>query len=116
VIAYNVISSVEGDRSKLFRSMYRTASGVWRQLWVFPIGIGQDHDRELNRNIIVLATDNRLTEEELRARIENRVGGRVTVPGFEQYGVDLYTDRVHTDDVPQLTDQHAPTDSLIKVN
>jgi spermidine synthase len=116
VVAYNVISSVEGDRSKLFRSMYRTASDVWRQLWVFPIGIGEDHDRELNRNIIVLATDNRLTEEELRARIENRVGGRVTVPGFEQYGMDLYTDRVSTDDVPQLTDQHAPTDSLIKVN
>ena len=116
VLAYNVISSVRGERSKLFRSMYRTASGVWRQLWVFPIGIGQDHDREQNRNIIVLATDNRLTEDELRARIENRVSGRVTVPGFQQYGTTCTPSMSRSSDVPLLTDQHAPTDSLIKVN
>jgi spermidine synthase len=116
VLAYNVISSVDGERSKLFRSMYRTANEVWQNLWVFPIGIGQDGDRERNRNIIVLATDSRLTEAELLARIENRVGGRVTVPGFEDYGLDLYTETVPTADVPLLTDQHAPTDSLIQVN
>ncbi len=116
VLAYNVIGSVEGERSKLFRSMYRTASGVWRQLWVFPIGIGENGLRGENRNIIVLASDNRLTEDELRARIENRVSGLVTVPGFKDYGRDLWTDRVPTSDVPLLTDQHAPTDALINVN
>ena len=116
VLAYNVIGSVQGERSKLFRSMYRTASGVWRQLWVFPIGIGQNHTPEVNRNILVFATDNRLTEDQLRARIKNRVDGRVTIPGFEKFGADLYIDRVAVGDVPLLTDQHAPTDSLIKVN
>ena len=45
VLAYNLIGSVEGDRSKLFRSMYLTASGAWRQLWAFPIGFGTRHDR-----------------------------------------------------------------------
>jgi spermidine synthase len=116
VLAYNVIASVDGERSKLFRSMYRTASAVWRQVWVFPIEFGTDKARDENRNIIVLATDNRLAEDELRARIANRVGGRVTVPGFEQYATDLLTEAVQTDDVPLLTDQHAPVDSLIKVN
>ena len=38
VVAYNVISAVEGDGSELFRSMYRTAGLVWDNVWVFPIG------------------------------------------------------------------------------
>jgi len=42
VIAYNVISSAEGEGSDLFRSMYRTAQGVWNDIWVFPIGIGSE--------------------------------------------------------------------------
>jgi spermidine synthase len=116
VVAYNVIGSVEGDRSRLFRSMYRTAGRVWNNLWVFPIGLGTDGSLDANRNIIMLATDNRVTRQELEARIANRVGGRVTVPGFEDYGADLFTERVPVDDVPVLTDQYAPTDSLIEVN
>ena len=117
VLAYNVIASVDGDRSKLFRSMYRTVGGVWKTLWAFPIGYGSDGGvREQNRNIIVLATDGRLSADELLARVRNRVGGRVTVPDFERYGADLLREQVETSDVPTLTDQHAPTDSLIEVN
>ena len=96
--------------------MYRTVGGVWDRLFAFPIGYGTDGTREQNRNIIVLATDGRLSTEELLARVGNRVSGRVTVPGFEGFGADLLRERVRTDDVPVLTDQHAPTDSLIEVN
>jgi len=116
VLAYNVIASVDGDRSRLFRSMYRTAGGVWKTLWAFPIGYGKDGVRQQNRNIIVLATDGRLSAEELLSRVRNRVGGRVTVPDFQLYGADLLREKVETSDVPTLTDQHAPTDSLIEVN
>jgi len=116
VVAYNVIGSVEGERSKLFRSMYRTASRVWDQRWVFPIGIGADGAPDRNRNIIVLATDSPASRDELLARIENRVGGRVSITGFDRFGADLYESPVVTDDVPVLTDSHAPTDSLIQVN
>jgi spermidine synthase len=116
VLAYNIIGSVENDKSKLFRSMYRTADTVWDRLWVFPIGIGTDGLHGVNRNIIVMASDARLTRQELLGRIENRVGGRVTVPGFEQFGADLYEEPVKIGDVPLLTDDHAPTDSLIDVN
>ena len=115
VVAYNVISSVEGDGSDLFRSMYRTADGVWDDLWVFPIGIGEDEDAEAHRNIIVLATDADVAEEELLDRIAGRVAGRVTIAGFESFGDDLYTQVVRVGDVPLLTDSHAPTDSLIQV-
>ncbi|KAF0209379.1 MAG: fused MFS/spermidine synthase [Actinomycetota bacterium] len=116
VIAYNVISAVGGEKSDLFRSMYRTASGVYDHLWVFPIGIGGDDSVNANRNIIVLATDADVSKTELLARIKSRLDGRVSIGGFENFGRDLWTDVVPVGDVPELTDEFAPTDSLINVN
>ncbi|MDP2181860.1 MAG: fused MFS/spermidine synthase [Actinomycetota bacterium] len=116
VVAYNVISSVEGDDSKLFRSMYRTAGGVWSHLAVFPLDIAAQDNPGLIRNIIVQATDSDIPEEILRERIASRVDGRVSIGGFDRFGEDLYTEIVPVADVPELTDSHAPTDSLITVN
>jgi spermidine synthase len=116
VLAYNVISAIEGDGSRLFRSTYRTAEGVWEDLWVFGVDPGHETPDDLNQNIIVLATDAKLTEDELLTRIETRVDGKVKVPGFEEFSGDLYEGRVKLGDVPKLTDSHAPTDSLIEVN
>jgi len=115
VVAYNVISSVSGDGSKLFRSMYRTARGVWNGAWVFPIGIGEDGDTGQRRNIIVLATDAPITTELLRARVESRVGDMVKLDGFPGFFDDLYEGVVPVADVPEMTDAYAPTDSLIEV-
>ena len=115
VLAYNVIASPEGEQSELFRSMYRTASGVWDDIWVFPIGYGYDYDPTVLRNIIVLATDTRLPQSALFERIMDRVGGQVTIKDFEAMAGDLYTSPVSVADVPLLTDSHAPVDSLIKV-
>jgi spermidine synthase len=116
VIGYNVISPVEGDKSQLFRSMYRTASGVWDHIWVFPIGLGDSGVTEQNRNIVVLATDSDVPQAEMLARIKGRIGGRVTIDGYDAFGKDLYTGIVEVADVPKLTDSHAPVDSLIQVN
>ncbi len=115
VLAYNVIASAEGDGSDLFRSMYRTASGVWDGMWVFPIGIGSDGTELTRRNIIVLATDAHISESELRDRISSQVDGTVSVDGFADMAADLYSDPIPVADVPLLTDAHAPTDSLIRV-
>lgn len=116
VLAYNVISSAEGDRSKLFRSMYRTASTVWGNIYPFPIGIGTDGDANRNRNIIVLASDTRVTQTALVERIRSDVDGTVRMEGFGAMSDDLYLEPVAVADVPLLTDSHAPTDSLINVN
>lgn len=115
VIAYNLIAAVEGENSELFRSMYRTAESVFDDVWVFPIGLAAEGAPAQTRNIAVLVTNTRLPESELRARIARRVGGIVTVPEFEAMADDLYTAPVPVADVPLLTDQYAPVDSLIKV-
>jgi len=116
VMAYNVIGSVRGERSKLFRGMHRTVAATWRNQWVFPIGIGETPLPELNRNIIVLASDTDVSAGELTRRIESGVDGRVKLEGFSAFGKDLYTPFIPVGDVPLLTDAYAPVDSLIKVN
>jgi spermidine synthase len=116
VVAYNIIASPEGSRSRLFRSIHRTAGGVWNHLWTFPIGLGANGNLTANRNIIMLATDTDLSVEELEQRIEGRVDGRVTIEGFDMFAEDLYDGPVEVSDVPLLTDEYAPVDSLIEVN
>ena len=113
VLAYNVISSLEGDNSKLFRSMYKTAGTVWKHLWVFSVNPGVAPLPDSRQNIIVLATDADVTGPELLRRISTSIDGRSQVPGFAKMGADLYTGMVELGDVPVMTDAYAPTDSLI---
>jgi hypothetical protein len=115
VLAYNVISPVSGPTSKLFRTTYRTAGGVWDHLWAFPIGLSKDGDAEKRRNVIVLASDADLTKAELLRRIATSVDGRVKLDGFSGFSADLYSKIVPLGDVPVMTDAFAPTDSLINV-
>jgi len=115
VLAFNVISPVAGEKSRLFRSTYRTAGGVWDHLWAFPIGLSADRDTAKRRNTIVLASDADVSRPEVLRRISGRVDGRVKLAGFEGFSADLYEEIVALGDVPVMTDAYAPTDSLIDV-
>jgi spermidine synthase len=115
VMAYNVISSLEGDRSRLFRSLYKTAGTVWTHLWVFSVNTGVAALPASRQNIIVLATDEDTSGPELLRRISAAIDGRSQVPGIAKMGQDLYGGMVELGDVPIMTDAYAPTDSLISV-
>jgi spermidine synthase len=101
VIAYNFIGSTRGDRSKAFRSMHRTLSNVWGNVWVFEVDDGILTE---GSNIILFASDTDMTEDELRAGIETRVGGRVSVPAFDTFADDLYVGPIRSGDVPLILD------------
>jgi spermidine synthase len=107
VVEYNVIGAVTGSHSKPFRSFFRTASTVWRNVWVFPIG-SADGVTDSTRNMILLASDAELSQDELLCRIASRVDGLVTVTGFERFGEDLYRGSVRSGDVAINTDPHPP--------
>jgi spermidine synthase len=106
VIAWNLFGAVYGPHSRMFRSFHRTAANVWRNLWVFPLGIAENAVDD-SRNIVVFASDAPLTADELAERIATRVDGLVTVPAFERFAEDLYRGGVRTGDVPLLTDESA---------
>jgi spermidine synthase len=101
VVAYNFIGTVKGAHSKPFRSLYRTLSSVWRNVWVFVAYDGIDAE---GVNLMLFATDAPVTRDELLSRIADRVGGRVTVPAFDQFGERLYTGEIRSGDVPLIVD------------
>jgi spermidine synthase len=110
VIAYNLIASVHGDHSKPFRSFYRTVSNVWRNIWLFPVGLALSGPIQLafGGNIVLLASDIELSTHDLLSRIAQHVDGRVRVKGFGQLGKDLYQGAIRSGDVPILTDPPQP--------
>jgi spermidine synthase len=104
VLAYNFIGSLVGLRSRPFRSLFRTVSNVWRRVWAFPVGYS-DNLSGADQNIIVLATDVEISDEELLARIASRVDGLVTVRAFQHFGDDLYRGAIRRGDVPLILDE-----------
>lgn len=103
VVVYNVIGAVYGPHSRHFRSVHRTARNVWRTVWTFPTGIAED-PRDQTRNIVMLASDAPLSNEELLDRIASRMDGMVTVPAFERFAEDFYATKIRSGDVPLLLD------------
>jgi spermidine synthase len=101
VVAYNFIGAAAGDHSKPFRSLCRTLRNVWRNVRVFVVDDGIDTE---GTNLMLFATDAPLTDDELRARISDRVGGRVTVPAFHLFGDHLYQGEIRAGDVPLIVD------------
>lgn len=106
VVAYNLIASIHGDHSKPFRSFYRTIDNVWRNIWLFPVGLALAGPIQLafGGNIVLLASDAQLDTHDLLARIAQRVDGRVSAKGFGLLGKDLYQGAIRAGDVPILTD------------
>ena len=104
VMAYNVIGRVSGDKSKYFRSLYRTARNVFPHVWVFIVTPNTPLVFTEDRNLVILATDVDLSAEEFVARIRDRVGGLVTVREFEAYADDLHLEPIRSGDVPILVD------------
>ncbi len=110
IVVANVIGSIRGAQSKLFRSMLKTLQSEFKQTYVFPVeGIG---------NIIVIATQDKepMGKQEilLRARrLEEQ--HKVHFP-LEQFAHTYVTNGIPTDDVPVLTDDYAPVDGLLHFN
>lgn len=114
VVAANIIGAVTGGQSRLFRSMIRTYQEVFPQVYIFPVGRFDGRGDSLLRNIIVVATKSpeRLTQDELLARAQQLLADDSMRHDVTPYLRSLLLQPVATDDVPTLTDDYAPVDSL----
>lgn len=114
VVAANIIGAITGPQSRLFRSMIRTYQEVFPQVYIFPVGLfGGRGDRTL-RNIIVIATrfERRFSPQELLERARLLVSRGAMTHDVTPYIQSLLTEEVRVADVPVLTDDYAPVDSL----
>jgi spermidine synthase len=113
VIVSNVIGSVAGPTSKLFRSMYKTYRAVFPSVTVHPVNEFGTDEREL-KNLIVVASEGAVPNKSvlqerwraIRAR-SRRVADLTTAIR------DRHDRPIPTRDVPFLTDDFAPTDALL---
>ena len=118
VVVTNIIGSLTGDRSKLFRSMYRTYSTSFASVAVHPVGsVPGVVDDETSRNIILVAGENAApARAELETRWKTLNAGRRDPVDLRAAIRGRYEATIPFRDVPTLTDDFAPTDHLLLVD
>jgi spermidine synthase len=116
VVVANVIGALEGPRSRLFRSFYRTYRSVFPTVLVHPVIEGADGPDALEqlRNVMVVASDSAAPQADfVLERWRENGPSAEGAPDLENALGNRYDVEVETADVPLLTDDYAPTDSLI---
>jgi spermidine synthase len=108
VVVANVIGTIAGPNSKLFRSFVRTYRSVFSTVLVHPVSDAPDS----LQNLIVVAGD--FAPPSKRTLLTRwRAERPSTAPRLENAINDRYDQPIDTTDVPLLTDDYAPTDALI---
>jgi spermidine synthase len=107
ILVSNIIGTVRGADSKLFRSMLKTLQTEFPQTYVFPVD-------EVS-NIIVIATQEkeRLGKQEVIRRSRRLEDERKVQFPLERFAHTYVLDPIPLHDVPVLTDDYAPVDGLL---
>lgn len=107
IVVANIIGSVRGSDSRLFRSMLRTLGTEFGQTYVFPVkGVS---------NIIVVATQGKERAPKQAVLVQARQLQEQHKVHFslEEFAQTYVTDGIPQEDVPVLTDDYAPVDGLL---
>jgi spermidine synthase len=113
IIVSNLIGALEGPQGLLFHAMYKTFGTAFDGLYPFPTSFQPHRDRDTLRNIILVASDQRsLTRWDILTKAR-QVAPKTTYAEFRTYAGDYYDGAIPVADVPVLTDDYAPVDSLL---
>lgn len=121
VLLANISNALEGSGSRVMRSEYKTLAAVFTQQFVFPIRRNDERDQNKafdslrRRNVILIATSSReWNRDSPVAGIEaiQHAGPQLkrTLIGFAR---EFIKEPPLTDDVPLLTDDSAPVDTMV---
>ena len=114
VVMTNAIGSIAGERSRLFRSVYRTQRAIFPTVLVHPVILGGDEDDTAVRNQILVATEGAAPAKEFLLERWADIGARYRlVPDLAQQIRQRHDRPIPLEGVPTLTDQYAPTDALL---
>jgi spermidine synthase len=118
VVICNVIGSVSGGKSRYPRSQYKTLKRIFNTVYAFPVVYPYEkpdnYDREVSRNIILVATnEKRLSKKEIIERAKKLQNEKI--PYLVPIASALITYEMKITDVPVLLDDYAPVDDLIKL-
>ena len=121
VVLANINGTMRGRRSRIIRSEYKTLTTVFDNVYVFPLrneaerrqGV-QDLDRPRNVILIALNGGERWTREAVVTMAAQLAQSNVVrTPTFLEDANRFYETHLPTDDVPLLTDDYAPVDTMV---
>ncbi len=108
VVVSNLIGSLQGSTSNLVRAEYRTVNDILNNSAVFET----IYSPSTVQNLLLAATPSRTPIADSISRLNaSELASQVSpTGGFAQH---LYQGTIRTDDMPVLTDNYAPVESLI---
>ncbi|HEX9878633.1 MAG TPA: fused MFS/spermidine synthase, partial [Candidatus Binatia bacterium] len=112
----NIIGAVTGPKSRIVRSFFKTLQQIFPQIYLFPTLGSDDHSLWTSQNIIILASKNpkRVDIEEIVRRAAS-LGRDLFPQPLSNINAAYLKEMPEQDgDVPILTDDYAPTDSLLQ--
>ena len=123
IVSANLIGAVEGDKSELLRSMHETWAKVFDDVVIYPVPNGGPVDLESFSNVEFFASADRGVLPVRGGEADLVEDAEFAVDAAEVLDAELrellearYVGELETDDVPVLTDDLAPVDSLLQVD
>ena len=122
VVLANINGTMRGRRSRIMRSEYKTLATVFPNVYLFPHLLDTERrqggvmDLDRTRNIILIAVNvgGSWTKESVVATATQLEQSKAPLtPTFVEDAKQFFDTRVPTDDVPLLTDDYAPVDTMV---
>jgi spermidine synthase len=114
VVVVNTIGRTAGPGSELERSIYRTYRSAFPTVLIHPVSLPGEERQTDSRNVILVATDQPAPERGfLLSRWNELRRQHPGAPDLTKPIHDRIDEPLRLDGVPILTDDYAPTDSLL---
>ncbi|MDQ3992900.1 MAG: fused MFS/spermidine synthase, partial [Actinomycetota bacterium] len=114
VVVTNTIGAMAGVGSEMLRSLYRTYRSQFPTVLVHPVSLPGEEDATDFRNVIFVATEQPAPRKDFLLSRWREIAERfATVPDLRRPIRDRWESPLRLDGVPILTDDYAPTDSLL---
>jgi hypothetical protein len=110
VIVSNLIASLVGDTSDLFRAELRTIGQVFPQVYVFPTS---QAGISTVQNVIVVATKSRVFVDKAMLIARATATPLPHLPDLPEYVGQYYEPDIALEETPILTDDFAPVETLL---
>lgn len=111
VLVANIISAQDGEKSRLFKAVYKTMKTVYKHVYFFP----RNRDQEALSNIMIVGSNHageRLSKNNLFARLNFSRGSLIKQP-LDYVVRNIPALEPNLSDAPVLTDDFCPTDSMV---
>ncbi len=110
VFVNNTIGTLQGSKSKFYRSVYRTMKVVFGRAYPFAV---PESGPLMNIEIFAVRSSQPVKLETLRARARRLQGKVIKDPYLMERVGNYLRGPIKTNDVPTLTDDYAPVDALL---